>query len=128
MDNNSYVNTFLLLRWTGVVKSKLAKILSGDESIKVGETFLPETKIPKCYKCKLDSFKYSIIDLPGYDDLNGNDKTIFRHIDNFLTSKDYKIKGIVLLYSFQDPRFGNNHLERLENILRLIPINNFWIM
>jgi GTP-binding protein EngB required for normal cell division len=104
MDNNSFVNTFLLLGRTGVGKSKLAKILSEDESIKIGETFLPETKIPKCYNCEYnyenDSFKYSIIDTPGYDDLNGNDKTIFRHIDNFLTSRVYKIKGIVLLYSF----------------------------
>ncbi len=55
-------------------------------------------------------------------------KTIFRYIDYFLSSKDYKIKGIVLLYSFQDPRFGNNHLEGLEKILRFIPINNFWII
>jgi len=130
MDNNSFVNTFLLLGRTGVGKSKLAKILSGDESIKVGDTFLPETKIPKCYNCEYnyekECFKYSIIDTPGYDDLNGNDKTIFRHIDNFLTSRVYKIKGIVLLYSFQDPKFGNNHLEGLKKILQLFPINNFW--
>lgn len=126
MDNDSFVNTFLLLGRTGVGKSKLAKILSEDKSIKVGETFLPETKIPKCYNCELDDFRYSVIDTPGYDDLNGNDKTIFKHIDNFLTSELYKIKGIVLLYSFQDQKFGNNHLEGLNRILKLIPINNFW--
>ena len=126
MDNNSFVNTFLLLGRTGVGKSKLSKILSEDESIKIGETLLPETKIPKCYNCELDDFKYSLIDTPGYDDLDGKDKTTFKHIDNFLTSDLYKIKGIVLLYSFQDPKFGNNHLEGLKKILKLIPINNFW--
>ena len=126
MDNNSFVNTFLLLGRTGVGKSKLSKILSEDESIKIGETLLPETKIPKCYNCELDDFKYSLIDTPGYDDLDGKDKTTFKHIDNFLTSALYKIKGIVLLYSFQDPKFGNNHLEGLKKILKLIPINNFW--
>ena len=126
MDNNNFVNTFLLLGRTGVGKSKLSKILSEDESIKIGETLLPETKIPKCYNCELDDFKYSLIDTPGYDDLDGKDKTTFKHIDNFLTSDLYKIKGIVLLYSFQDPKFGNNHLEGLKKILKLIPINNFW--
>ena len=64
MDNNSFVNTFLLLGRTGVGKSKLAKILLEDKSIKVGETFLTETKIPKCYNCELDDFRYSVIDTP----------------------------------------------------------------
>jgi len=80
-----------IIRMNRCCKVKISKNFKFYQEMNQSEIFLPETKIPNCY-----SFKYSIIDTPGYDDLNGNDKTIFRHIDNFLTSKDYKIKGIVL--------------------------------
>ncbi len=43
-----------------------------------------------------------------------------------LTSSNHKIKGIVLLFSFQGPRFGESHTKGLVKIVNLIPLKNFW--
>jgi hypothetical protein len=38
----------------------------------------------------------------------------------------YKIKGILLLLSFQDGVFGESHRRGLEKIVNLFPLDNFW--
>ena len=43
-----------------------------------------------------------------------------------MTSTSHKIKGIVLLFSFQESRFGESHRKGLEKIVNLIPLDNFW--
>lgn len=119
-------NCFLVLGKTGVGKSTLIKILSEDQSIKIGNSLKPETNKPKCYNCEIDNYKYSLIDTPGYDDSNGNDIENYAHIKELLTSNKYKIKGIILLFSFQDSRFGESHRKGFEKIVSLIPLENFW--
>ena len=119
-------NCFLLLGETGVGKSTLVKILSENHTIKISNSLNSETKEPKTYKCQFEDFKYSIIDTPGYDDSNGNDSKNYSHIRQYLTSKNHKIKGIILLFSFQDARFGDSHRKSLEKIINLIPLDDFW--
>lgn len=126
MNDNHYDNCFLLLGKTGSGKSTLAKILSGDSSIIINDSLESQSKEAKCYKCKIADFKFAIIDTPGYDDSNGNDKNNFKHIKNFLTSDKFKIKGIFFLFSFQERRFGENHINGLKEIVKLIPLDNFW--
>ena len=119
-------NCFLLLGKTGVGKSTLTKILSEDESIKIGDSLYSETKNSCCFKCQIDNFYYSLIDTPGYDDSDGDDSNNYLNIKHFLSSNNYKIKGIVLMFSFQDSRFGESHRKGLEKIISLIPLDNFW--
>ena len=119
-------NCFLLLGRTGVGKSTLTKILSEDQSIVIGDSLKSQTQETNCYNCEIDNFKYCLIDTPGYDDSNGNDQKNYGDIKKLLTSNNHKIKGIVLLFSFQDPRFGESHLKGLEKIVNLIPLKNFW--
>lgn len=119
-------NTFLLLEQTGVGKSTLIKILSEDTSIKIGNSRQSETKEVTNYKCTFQDFNYSLIDTPGYDDSNGNDPKNYAYIKKVLASGEYKIKGILLLISFQDARFGESHRKGLEKIVNLFPLDNFW--
>ena len=119
-------NCFLLLGKTGVGKSTLSKILSENQSIKIGDSLNSETKISNSYDCEFDNFKFTLIDTPGYDDSNGNDAKNYSHIKQYLTSTSHKIKGIVLLFSFQESRFGESHRKGLEKIVNLIPLDNFW--
>ena len=99
-------NCFLLLGKTGVGKSTLSKILSENQSIIIGNSLHSQTQEANCYECQMDDFKYTLIDTPGYDDSNGNDKKNYSHIKQFLTSNNHKLKGIILLFIFQDSRFG----------------------
>lgn len=90
-------NCFLLLGRTGVGKSTLTKILSENENIKIGESLKSETQETNIYNCEINSFKYALIDTPGYDDSFSNDETNYSNIKKFLTSNKYKIKGIVFI-------------------------------
>ena len=119
-------NSFILLGRTGVGKSTLTKILSEDNSIIIGELANPITRETKSYNCEIDNFKYSIIDTPGYDDSNGNDKKNYQEIKKFLTTNNIQIKGIILMFNFQDPRFSECHRKGLQKIVNLIPLQNFW--
>ena len=122
----SFDNSFLLLGQTGVGKSTLIKILSGNESIKIGHSKESETQKVQSYNCTFDNFNYTLIDTPGYDDSNGNDPKNYAHIRRVLSTGKYKIKGILLLLSFQDARFGESHRKGLEKIVSLFPLDNFW--
>jgi len=119
-------NCFLLLGRTGVGKSTLTKILSEDESIIIGDSLNSQTQETNCYNCQIDDFKYCLIDTPGYDDSTGKDEKNYGDIKKFMTSNSHKIKGIVLLFSFQDTRFGESHMKGLQKIVSLIPLKNFW--
>jgi len=104
----------------------LTKILSEDESIIIGDSLNSQTQETNCYNCQIDDFKYCLIDTPGYDDSTGKDEKNYGDIKKFMTSNSHKIKGIVLLFSFQDPRFGESHMKGLQKIVSLIPLKNFW--
>lgn len=119
-------NSFILLGRTGVGKSTLAKILSENPSIIIGESANSITRETQSYNCEYDNFKYSIIDTPGYDDSKGEDKKNYQEIKKFLTSDNIQIKGIILMFNFQDPRFSECHSKGLQKIVKLIPLQDFW--
>ena len=119
-------NTFIVLGESGKGKSSLIKILSENPLVKVGNTYNAETQEATAYDCQYKDFKYCLIDTPGYNDSNHNDKQNYMHIKKVLTSNQYSIKGIVLLFSFQDTRFGESHQKGLNKIVNLMPLYNFW--
>ena len=117
---------FLLLGQTGFGKTTLIKILQEDTSIKIGDSRQSETKEVINYKCTFEDFHYLLIDTPRYDDSNGNDPKNYAHIKKVLASGEYKIKGILLLISFQNARFRVSHRKGLEKIVNLFPLDHFW--
>ena len=123
MDFN---NSFLLLGKSQVGKSTLINILSGNESIKIGGSKQSVTIKVNSYDCKYKNFNYTLIDTPGYDDSKGNDLKNYAHIREVLMNNKYKIKGVLLLISFQDDVFGESHRKGLEKIVSLFPLDNFW--
>ena len=123
MDFN---NSFLLLGQSQVGKSTLINILSGNESIKVGGSKQSVTNDVNSYDCKYKNFNYTLIDTPGYDDSKGNDPKNYAHIKKILMNNKFKIKGVLLLISFQDGVFGESHRRGLEKIVNLFPLDNFW--
>ena len=123
MDFN---NSYLLLGQSQVGKSTLINILSGNESVKIGGSKQSETTEVNSYNCKYKNFNYTLIDTPGYDDSKGNDSKNYAHIKKVLMDNKYKIKGVLLLISFQDDVFGESHRKGLEKIVSLFPLDNFW--
>ena len=125
-DNNSNEPHFLLLGKTGVGKSTISKILSENKSIIIGDSFTPQTKKSNSYECKIAGFKFQLIDTPGYDHDKQNDNEHFEDIKRMLSSDNYNIKGIFLVFSFQDVRFSDSHRQGFEKIVNLVPLDDFW--
>ena len=119
-------NCFLLFGKIGVGKSTLGKILSEDESIIIGNKLERETKESNSYICQIDDFKYAVIDTPGYEDTNNENIENFSYLGKILSNKKYKIKGILLIFSFQEIRLGKSHRKILEYIANYFPNENFW--
>ena len=125
--NTKYTkHCFLLFGKIGVGKSTLAKILSEDQSIIIGDKLEKATKESNCYNCQIDDFKYAVIDTPGYEDTNDENSENFAYIEKILSTKNYKIKGILLIFSFQEIRLGKSHRKILEYIVNLTLCENIW--
>ena len=122
----SFNNCYFLLGQSQVGKSTLIRILSGNESIKIGGNKSSATTEVNAYNCQYKNFNYTLIDTPGYDDSKGKDLQNYAHIKKVLMDNKYKIKGILLLISFQDGVFGDSHRKGLEKIVNLFPLDNFW--
>ena len=119
-------NSFILLGRTGVGKSTLTKILSEDKTIIINNSTNSCTQKTKAYNCEIGSFRFSLIDTPGYDDSKGKDRENYKAIKQYITSSSVQLKGIVLMFNFQDPRFSDCHRKGLQKIVSLIPLDNFW--
>ena len=121
-------NTYIILGITGVGKSTLIKVLSDDKSIQIGETYKSCTKECKSYNFDYNNIKYCFIDTPGFVDTEGDskDKINYEFIKQILTDKKYKIKGIIIIFNFQENKFLTYHEKSLKKIIDLVPLNNFW--
>lgn len=75
---------------------------------------------------KQTGFKFQLIDTPGYDHDKQNDNEHFEDIKRMLSSDNYNIKGIFLVFSFQDVRFSDSHRQGFEKIVNLVPLDDFW--
>lgn len=128
MSSEYKENTYIVLGITGVGKSTLIKVLSDDPTIVIGETYKSCTKKCSYHDCNFGSFKYCLIDTPGFEDTEGEaeDEKNFEFIKNILVDKEHKIKGIIIIFNFQDNKFFTYHKIALKKIINLIPIYYFW--
>lgn len=125
-------NTFIFLGKTGVGKSLSTKLLTGNNSVKVSNKKKSETTEVTGYHGTIpssffsSSLNYQIIDTPGLNDSNGNDKINIQKLKEYLTNKSIKIKGIFIFLDFQDVRFDNAEQNIIKEIYKLAPLDNFW--
>lgn len=121
-------NTYIILGITGVGKSNLARVLSENNTIEIGKSLSSCTAKPNYYICNYENFNYVILDTPGFIDTSGTQKDSqnYEYIREALTDNNHKIKGILILFNFQENKFLPYHEKALKKIIGLMPIPNFW--
>ena len=90
-------NGFILVGKTGAGKTTILNAIFNKVMGKVEKSAISVTKESSVYYYKLTNGNVvCLIDTPGYNDSNNNDKKNYAHIKQSLTCNKYSIKGIVL--------------------------------
>lgn len=109
---------------TGTGKSSLIRLLTGDETIVIGNGLGSVTEdIQLAHYFDSDDRRVTFIDTPGFDDSRGvTDATILRKIATFLDTefKDgRKLNGLIYLQRITDNRMGGVTLRNLRTFKKL---------
>ena len=108
----------VLIGQTGVGKSQLGNFILQQEYFKVGHNKNSETEILSEGYSHLDGMNVTIVDTPGLNDTGSKDEEIM----NLIVKKfqeDNSIDGIILVYSFRDPRRVQKHQELVNNLIKI---------
>jgi len=116
MDKNNL--KVVLIGETGVGKSQLGNFILQNECFKTGNGKNSETETLSEGYSHLDGMNVTIVDTPGLNDTGSKDEEIM----NLIVKKfqeDNSIDGIILVYSFRDPRRVQKHQELVNNLIKL---------
>lgn len=107
----------VLLGQTGVGKSQLGNFILQKESFKVGDTNNSETVTITEDSSYIEGINVTIVDTPGLNDTGSKDEAIMdKIVEKF---KNDSIDGIILVYSFRDPRRVQKHKELINNLKKI---------
>ena len=108
----------VLIGQTGVGKSQLGNFILQQECFKVGYDKNSETeKISEGY-AHLDGMNVTIVDTPGLNDTGSKDEEIMNQIVKKF-QEDNAIDGIILVYSFREPKRYQKYRELVNNLLKI---------
>ena len=108
----------VLIGQTGVGKSQLGNFILQQEYFKVGYNKNSETEIISEGYGHLDGMNVTIVDTPGLNDTGSKDEEIMNQIVKKF-QEDNAIDGIILVYSFREPKRYQKHRELVNNLLKI---------
>ena len=108
-------------------KALHAKLLQELQIFKYLQIFDSCTQEISYYKGHFENeFYFTVVDTPGLDDSEGRDNEIYENLRKMLEKENMKIKGIFILLSFQNKRFGKSEKFIINKIIDLVPLKNIW--
>ncbi|KAF5372403.1 hypothetical protein D9757_011616 [Collybiopsis confluens] len=127
---------------TGSGKSSFIKLLSGDDSVKTGDSLESETIDVRCidFVDEESGRKVILVDTPGFDDSRDGvtDTDILKKVTDFLL-KEYdnkrKLNGIIYIHSIASTRFSGQSVRNLkmfknlcgaETYKNVVILTTFW--
>ncbi|KAL5314359.1 hypothetical protein ACEPPN_018785 [Leptodophora sp. 'Broadleaf-Isolate-01'] len=108
---------------TGAGKSSFIKLVTGDDSVKVGHSQISETKSISSYSVFIRDKKFTLVDTPGFDDDDLTDSDVLKLLVDWLSStykSGQKLNGILYLHRITDARMRGSSLRNLNMFKELI--------
>ncbi|KAJ4490088.1 P-loop containing nucleoside triphosphate hydrolase protein [Lentinula aciculospora] len=106
---------------TGTGKSSFIKLLTGDKSVRVGDSLDSETDdvVKIAFTDPVSGRKVVLVDTPGFDDSRDGrtDTEILRKISEFMINEydqHRKLNGTIFFHRMSDPRFGGQSRRSLR--------------
>lgn len=108
----------VLMGMTGTGKSSFIKLLTGDKSVKVGETLEPKTSEIKSFPFSHNNQCVSLVDTPGFDDSRPNmsDSNFLEDIAHFLERRHHTkaVHGFIYFHRIRDVRVGGTATRNIR--------------
>lgn len=117
--------TIGVMGMTGTGKSSLIRLITGDESIKVGVGLESvTTKVGLAHYFEEDGSCITLVDTPGFDDSRGEmtDRAVLEMIAAYLDTEyedGKKLHGIIYMHRITDPKLGmvsHRKLKLFQNL------------
>ncbi|KAF8830854.1 P-loop containing nucleoside triphosphate hydrolase protein [Lentinula edodes] len=106
---------------TGTGKSSFIQLLTGDKSVRVGDSLDSETDdvVKIAFTDPVSGRKVVLVDTPGFDDSRDGrtDTEILRKISEFMLNEydeHRKLNGTIFFHRMSDPRFGGQSRRSLR--------------
>ncbi|KAJ4480258.1 P-loop containing nucleoside triphosphate hydrolase protein [Lentinula aciculospora] len=106
---------------TGTGKSSFIKLLTGNDSVRVGDSLDSETDdvVNIAFTDPVSGRKVVLVDTPGFDDSRDGrtDTEILRKISEFMINEydqHRKLNGAIFFHRMSDPRFGGQSRRSLR--------------
>ncbi|KAI5837209.1 hypothetical protein DFP73DRAFT_487712 [Morchella snyderi] len=122
MSVNSNDIVIAVMGITGVRKSSFIKLVTGDNSIVVGNSLTSETSKVTPYRLLYKGLRLVLIDTPALDDSDKHNRDVFEIVSNWLESNypiGFKLNGIICLHRIIDPRVNGSTIRSLRMLKRL---------
>ncbi|KAF5359186.1 hypothetical protein D9756_003430 [Leucocoprinus leucothites] len=109
---------------TGAGKSKLIKVVTGSDDVRVGNGLSSCTQGSQVVQCRhpTRNFDVHFVDTPGFDDTSRSDIEILQGIADWLEKtyqKGIQVSGILYLHRITDNRMPNSLLRNLDLLQKL---------
>ncbi|KAH7381559.1 P-loop containing nucleoside triphosphate hydrolase protein, partial [Pyrenochaeta sp. MPI-SDFR-AT-0127] len=107
---------------TGVGKSSFIKLVTGDESIKVGQSLVSETATVNTYKFRHKDRTIILVDTPGFDDTHRKDADVLKQLATWFETtykSGTKLSGIIYLHRITDDRMRGSSLRSMRMFRQL---------
>ncbi|KAH6863571.1 P-loop containing nucleoside triphosphate hydrolase protein [Alternaria alternata] len=102
---------------TGTGKSSFIRLVTGDNSIKIGEGLQSATTNVAAYRFAFGGYNFVLVDTPGFDDTVDRDEIIVKSISEWLAESyiaGQKLNGILYMHRIIDPRMQGTVLRNFK--------------
>ena len=121
------ITKILLLGETGVGKTSFTNYLIGKEELLAqGGAKRTTNKIQGRISKRVLYKDIYIIDTPGFQDTNSEDKKFLEDLRNSFKDINAGIRAIFILLNFNDPKFKDYLRKQIQIYTLLFPIADFW--